>query len=236
MITVGTTPPDARRAAVLTHRFDGVYATVGLHPGYSAEYTDKALVQATLRELAAMDKVVALGEMGFDRHYPEPSIETQRPALDWQLEVAAEIDLPIIIHNREATDDTLPVLRASGIDPARFVFHCFTGSDAELDAILAFGACVSFTGIATFSSASYLAAASARVPIERLMIETDSPYLTPAPHRKVRINEPQYVRFVAACLAERRGMEVGAFVSRMDANAERFFRLASKSRSGGAQA
>lgn len=236
MISVGTTPPDARRAVELTQRYAGVFSSVGLHPHYSAEYADKSLIQSTMRELAAMDKVVALGEMGLDRHYPTPSIDVQRRALDWQLEVAAASAMAIIIHNREATDDTLPVLRASGIDPARFVFHCFTGTDAELEAILAFGASISFTGIATFSSASYLADASTRVPIDRLMIETDSPYLTPAPHRKVRTNEPQYVRYVAACLAERRGMDVQAFVARMDANAERFFGLSAAARSGGAQA
>ncbi|MEL7089782.1 MAG: TatD family hydrolase, partial [Planctomycetota bacterium] len=128
-----------------------------------------------------------------------------------------------VIHNREATDDTLAMIADHGVDGARLVFHCFTGSVAEVEEILAIGARVSFTGIVTFGGAKAVAEASDRVPLDRLMIETDSPYLTPAPHRKVRPNEPKFVTHVAAFLAARRGISVAEFVAAVDDNAELFF-------------
>lgn len=225
MISVGTTPDDARKAVALAQRHVQVYATVGLHPHYAADWPDREPIDSAMRALASHPRIVAFGEMGLDRHYPDPPLTAQQRALDWQLQVAANIDKPIIIHNREATDDTLAALRASGIPPERFVFHCFTGSAAELEAILAFGAMVSVTGIVTFSSARDLAEAVRGVPLDRLMVETDSPYLTPAPHRKVRINEPRYVADVAAFLARDREMDVDAFTAQVDANAVRFFQL-----------
>ena len=133
--------------------------------------------------------------------------------------------MPIVIHSRQATQRLLSVLEASGIPGTRFVFHCFTGDDAELDSILTFGAMISFTGIVTFANARNLATSAARVPIDRLMIETDSPYLTPDPHRKVRPNEPRFVPFVAEFLAVQRGVEKHVFVEAVDENAVRFFGL-----------
>lgn len=227
MISVGTTPADAERARALSHRKPNIYFTAGLHPHYAQGYTDKAALLDALREKLADDKCVAIGEMGLDRHYPDPPFDLQRRAFEWQLELAGEngFDKPIVIHNREATDDTLTVLRASGIAPERFVFHCFTGSADELDKILAFGAMVSLTGIVTFGSAKDLANATDRIPLDRLMIETDSPYLTPAPHRKVRPNEPKYVAEVARFLAQRREMSLEQFTAATGTNAERFFGL-----------
>ncbi len=229
MITVGTTPTDARKGLELTRRFENIYSTVGVHPHYADQCQDKQVVLDTMKELAADPKVVALGEMGLDRHYPDPPIEMQKTLLDWQLEVCHELsDMPIIIHNREATDETIAQLSASGIDPTRFVFHCFTGQLDELEKILAFGAMVSFTGITTFKSAPYLAEAAKIMPADRIMIETDSPYLTPAPHRKVRPNEPRYVACVAAFIAQVREMSPADFVELVDANAQRFFKLPPK--------
>jgi len=228
MISVGTTPADAERARALSQRKTNVYFTAGLHPHYAEQFTDKAALLDALREKLADDKCVAIGEMGLDRHYPDPPIDIQRRAFEWQLELASDVANfrgPVVIHNREATDDTLAVLRNAGVAPERFVFHCFTGTADELDAILGFGARVSFTGIVTFNSAKALAQASDRVPIDRLMIETDSPYLTPEPYRKVRPNEPRYVADVARFLADRRGMTLDEFTAVVDANAERFFGL-----------
>lgn len=228
MITVGTTPADARKALVLAQQHANVYATVGLHPHYAEPGVDLAALDEAMRSLADEAKVVAVGEMGLDYHYPDPPRELQREVFEAQLETVQAMDdatLPIIIHNRKATDDVLAMIRASGLPGERFVFHCFTGSAEELDAILDLGAMLSLTGIVTFSSARDLAEASDRVPMERLMVETDSPYLTPEPYRKVRPNEPRYVVEVAKFLAARRGMALEAFVVQADANAERFFRL-----------
>lgn len=231
MISVGTTPADAEKARALSQRKPNIFFTAGLHPHYAEGYTDKAALLDALREKLADPKCVALGEMGLDRHYPDPPFDLQQRVFDWQLELASEkgdkylFTKPIVIHNREATDDTLAMLNTSGIDPTRFVFHCFTGSADELDKILAFGAMVSLTGIVTFPSARDLAEATDRIPLNRLMIETDSPYLTPAPYRKVRPNEPKYVADVAEFLADLRVQPLDEFVAKVDANAERFFRL-----------
>ncbi len=226
MITVGTTPADARKAVALTRRYDNIYATAGLHPHYAGEWTSPTLLTEALRELLTETKVVALGEMGLDRHYPDPPIAQQRAAFAAQLELANELSsLPIIIHNREATDDTLAMIADSGLPGERFVFHCFTGTPDEVEAILAIGAMVSFTGIITFKNAKAIAEASDRVPLDRLMIETDSPYLAPEPHRKVRPNEPKYVVHVAKFLAKRRGMGLSEFTATVDSNAQRFFGL-----------
>lgn len=230
MITVGTTPADAVRAKALTQRFDNLWFTAGVHPHYAEQFSDVAMLHDSLNEKLADPRCVAIGEMGLDRHYPDPPMAAQKNAFRWQLELMTDkqspaSQLPAVIHNREATDETLELIRAAGIPGERFVFHCFTGIADDLDKILAFGAMVSFTGIVTFGSAKALAEASDRVPLERLMIETDSPYLTPNPYRKVRPNEPRYVAEVAKFLASRRGLTLDDFVAQVDANAERFFNL-----------
>ncbi len=226
MISVGTSPADARKALELAEQYACVYVAAGLHPHHApapAPGSDSMLME--LRELLAHPKVVALGEMGLDWHYPDPSREHQRAAFASQLTLMDHFRGPGVIHNREATDDTLAIIREAGIAGDRFVFHCFTGKRDELDAILDLGAMVSFTGIVTFKNAADLAEASDHVPLDRLMIETDSPYLTPIPHRKVKINEPRYVVHVAEFLAGRRNMSVPDFTAAVDANAVRFFSL-----------
>ncbi len=239
MISVGTTPDDALKAVALAERRDNVFATVGLHPHYSAQWPDLATLVQAIQRLSAHPRVVAIGEMGLDRHYPDPPIDDQKRAFAAQLETVKSLPsepsssepgrvgpvLPIIIHNREATDETVGMIRDSGLPGDRFVFHCFTGKRDELDAVLDLGAMVSFTGIVTFKNARDLADCAARVPADRIMVETDSPYLTPEPHRKVRPNEPRYVPYVARFLAERRGVPEAEFVKQVDANAERFFGL-----------
>lgn len=225
MVSIGTSLDDSAKAVALTARHPQVCATVGIHPHHTPTCTDRPRLHAELTRLAAAPKVVALGEMGLDWHYPDPPRQAQREVLAWQLEwMHTQPNLPGVIHNREATADVLPMLRDSGLAPQRFVFHCFTGSDAELEAILDYGAMVGFTGIVTFKNAATLAAAAARVPLERLLIETDAPYLTPEPYRKIKVNEPRHVATVAQFLAQRRGMSVADFTAATDANARRFYR------------
>ncbi|MEM8782024.1 MAG: TatD family hydrolase [Planctomycetota bacterium] len=234
MVSVGTTPDDARKAIALAQRFEGVFATAGLHPHYASlgRHFDGewsvwlSWLADRLRELIVLPEVVAIGEMGLDYHYKEPDPSDQRAAFATQLAVMREMpEINGIIHNREATDDTLAVLADEGVDASRFVFHCFTGSPAEVEKILEAGAYVGFTGIVTFGSAKDVAEASDRVPLDRLLIETDSPYLTPAPFRKVRPNEPKYVARVAEFLAERRGVSTAELTAATDANAERLYGL-----------
>ena len=225
MISVGILPDDTRRAIGVAQRFDNVFATAGIHPHYADRFDDSHAVIETLRELAADPDVVAVGEMGLDKHYPDPPIEQQVRLLEWQLDAAADLDKPVVIHNRKATEQMLEILSASGVAPARCVFHCFTGTAGELDAILAFGASVGFTGITTFKNAADIADCAVRTPIERLLLETDSPYLAPEPYRKVRPNQPRYVRDIARFIAERRGVSERDLTDHADANACRLFRL-----------
>lgn len=236
MITVGVTPDDARNAFALAQSHANVFATAGVHPLYADQATDRDEIAATLTELIAEPRVVALGEMGLDYHYNEPPVADQRQVFIWQLDLIAGLDAtdttgnagsgkPIVIHNRKATDDVTAMIRDSGIAGERFVFHCFTGSHEDLDKILALGAMVSFTGITTFKNAKEVAECAARMPDDRIMVETDSPYLTPEPHRKIWPNEPRFVPDVARFIAEQRGMDAEEFIAMVDANAERFFGL-----------
>ena len=233
MITVGTTPADAANAVALAHAHDGVNATVGLHPHHCDEGADRAALRDVMQRYAGDARVVALGEMGLDYHYDDPPRDVQQRTFQWQLEIAAELsagdaaagEMPLIIHNRKATDDVLAMIGDSGLAGERFVFHCFSGDREAARRILDIGAMISFTGIVTFKNATDVADAADHVPMERLMVETDSPYLTPAPYRKLRPNEPRYVVEVARCLAERRGMSFEEFTAQADANAARFFAL-----------
>ncbi|BAM03247.1 TatD family hydrolase [Phycisphaera mikurensis] len=226
MVSIGTGPADSVAAIQVARRFPGVvFATAGIHPLHAGEVGDVAAATAELRLLSVAEEVVALGEMGLDAHHDRPPMAVQRAAFAAQLTLAEETALPVVIHSREAIPETIEMIRATGLPADRFLFHCFSGTVRDLDAILAFGAGIGFTGIVTFPGAAAVAEASDRVPLDRLFLETDSPYLTPAPHRKVRINEPKYVPRVAALLAGRRGLAVEALAAACDRNASRFYGL-----------
>ncbi|MEO0586893.1 MAG: TatD family hydrolase [Planctomycetota bacterium] len=226
MISVGTGAADAAAAAALSERRAEVFATAGLHPLHVEQGLDIDAEVAGVRLLLDRPRVVALGEMGLDFHYGDPPVDLQRAALAAQLNLANEPaarELPIVIHSRKSSDAVLEILDQHGVDAGRCVFHCFTGTAAEAERVVAAGACVGFTGIVTFGNATEVAEASDAVPPDRLLIETDSPYLSPQPVRKVRPNEPKHVVHVAEFLAKRRGMTVDALTGATDANAKRLF-------------
>lgn len=232
MISVATRDTDARQAIDLASQHEGIFATLGIHPHEAQAWQDPHQIAAMFTELSTRPGVVAFGEMGLDWFYNDPEPDVQRRCFELQLQWICDhatrdagTDLPIVIHNRQATDHTLAMINASGLPGERFVFHCFTGTREELEQILNLGAWISFTGIVTFKNSKDLAEASDLVPIDRLMVETDSPYLTPEPHRKVRPNEPKFVKDVAAFLAARRNMPPADFIAQMDRNARTFFRL-----------
>jgi len=227
-IIIGTTLDDGDALQMIAEHHDEVWFTIGLHPHDAQRWADRSQdLEQVLSRFAGHPRCVAIGEMGLDLHYNDPPLDVQIKAfaaqLDWIKATACE--KPIVIHNRKATDQTLSVLKASGLPGDRFVFHCFTGSPDEVDAILDFGATVGFTGVVTFKNAADVREAFDRVPLDRLLIETDSPYLTPEPYRQVRPNEPRYVAEVAKFLAKRRQLSLKAFVAQVDANAERLFGL-----------
>ncbi|MBL1216070.1 MAG: TatD family deoxyribonuclease [Planctomycetes bacterium] len=222
-ITVSTTSQDVLEAAGLARRFANVWFTSGVHPLNCDEPIDWPTVVAA----AADPKCVAWGELGLDRHYDRPPFHLQQQVLHDQLAVISDsrIALPIVVHCRKAFDDLLPILRQSGLPADRFVFHCFTGNPDEARQVLDFGAWISFTGIVTFTNASAkpIREAARMVPGDRIMIETDAPFLTPEPHRKIRTNEPQYSIATARNVAALRSEPWDEFHARINANTSRFF-------------
>ncbi|MEX2672756.1 MAG: TatD family hydrolase [Phycisphaeraceae bacterium] len=225
MISVGTTPADAAKARDIADRRPQVFFSAGIHPHYVDKADESELPY--MAELANEERCVAFGEMGLDYHYDKPPRDLQQRLFNAQLEAIrySEINKPIILHCRKAVDDTLAMLRASGLSADRFVFHCFTETPGEMRKVLDFGAMVSFTGIVTYKNAPEVREACLLVPDDRIMVETDAPYLSPEPFRKVRPNEPRYVTATAAFLAELRKTDPQAFEQQLDTNARRFFRL-----------
>ena len=219
MVTVGTDLVTSRDAVALAGRHDeDVYATVGLHPHDASRFDDEwdALVA-----LAAFARVVAVGECGFDLHYRHSSEEEQERAFRAQVALARTLDTTLVIHTREAWDETFRVLADEELPP-RIVFHCFTGGPDEARRALDTGAFLSFSGIVSFRNASDVRAAAAFAPLARVLVETDSPYLAPAPHRG-RPNEPALVGFVGAALADAVQRPVAEVAAATVANARAAF-------------
>jgi TatD DNase family protein len=220
VITIASDVADARAALVLAASRPGVWTTAGVHPHAAA--ASRPVPVAALRELAVRPECVALGEMGLDYHYDTSPRPVQRRVFAAQLELAAELGMPAVVHSRSADDDTLAAIREAGRD-VRGVLHCFTGGHDLLAAALEAGWYISFTGLVTFRGFAGDSLVRAVAP-DRLMIETDSPYLAPVPHRGRR-NEPAYVTEVAAALARSRGVDVTVLATETTAAARSFYAL-----------
>jgi TatD DNase family protein len=226
MVSVSVGSDDAAAALDLARRDPRIWCTAGVHPLHSDEAIDWAL----LAEVGTDPRCVAWGELGLDRHYARPPLDLQARVLETHLEFIRERSAagwakPVIVHSRKAVRELLPRLAESGLPPERFVFHCFTEGPKEAREVLDFGASISFTGVLTFRNAPAVAEAARLVPLDRAMVETDSPYLAPEPHRTLRPNEPRLVGFVAARLAEIHGLPPAEIEAILDANAIRFFGL-----------
>ncbi len=211
MITVGTDAEHSRQAIEVARAHDGVWATVGVHPHDA--------VQGTEAIVALLDEpeVVAVGECGLDYFYEHSPRPAQREVFAAQIHLAHERDLALVIHTRDAWDDTFDILAAEGV-PERTVFHCFTGGPDEARRGLDLGIRLSFSGIITFPSGQDLRDAAAICPLDRVLVETDSPYLAPVPHRG-RPNRPALVPLVGAAVAAARGVDVEAVAEATWANA-----------------
>jgi TatD DNase family protein len=218
MVCVGTGLETSKQALALASRYDDVYATVGLHP-HDAKDLDDAW--DGLAALADADRCVAIGEAGFDLHYEHSPHAEQEQALRRQIQLAKKSDRPLMIHSRNAWDDTFRVLDSEGV-PARTIFHCFTGGPDEARAALDRDCYLSFSGIVSFKTAEDVRAAAALAPGDRVLVETDSPYLAPVPHRGMP-NEPAFVSIVGGALAAARGVEVREIADLTRANAARVF-------------
>ena len=226
IVSVGADLPSSRANVALAARHQGVWAAVGVHPHEAAGLDAAAL--AELRALASRPRVVAIGEIGLDFYRDRSPRPAQREAFQAQLRLAAELALPAIVHDREAHDEVLATLRewvgATG-PRARGVLHCFSGEEALAAAAIALGFYVSLAGPVTYANARRLQALAASLPLERLLVETDCPYLPPAPHRGQR-NEPALVALVAEKVATLRGLPLAEVAAATTANAQRLFGLA----------
>lgn len=200
-----------------------VWFMAGVHPHEARNAAAGYL--AEIEQLAGDPKCVALGEMGLDYHYDFSPRPDQQRVFAEQLDLARRLGQPVVIHTREALDDTLDILKASGVDGGRALFHSFTEGPDRARRALEFGAMISFSGIVTFKPAEALRQTAAMVPIERMLIETDAPYLSPEPVRKMKTNEPANVAYVAGFLAALRGMALEQFAQLTTASATRFFGL-----------
>jgi len=224
MLTIGTGdgPPDLAAAIRVAECYPAVLATVGVHPNDAAKLDLN--VFKNLEELLRHPKVVAMGEIGLDYHWGVPK-ETQMPLFRRQLEIAQEARMPIVIHTRDAWEDTLAVLEQHWA-PTELpcVMHCFTGDVPKAQRCLDLGFYLAFGGVATFPKATDVREAARIAPADRLLVETDSPYLAPVPFRGKR-NEPAYVVHTARTIAEVRGVPMDQLASETTANFERIFGL-----------
>ena len=220
-IGTGDGPPDLEAAVRLADRYPFVYATVGVHPHEASRVAEDTY--ARLRDLAALPKVVAFGEIGLDYHYDFAPADVQQHVFRAQLSLAREVDLPVVIHTREADNDTVRMLREEGGGRMRGVLHCFTGGPSLARAGLDLGFYISLSGIITFPKADELRETVRAVPLDRVLIETDSPFLAPVPYRGKR-NEPAYVARVAEALGELHGITADDVRRRSAANFHALFR------------
>jgi TatD DNase family protein len=222
MVTIGAGGSLAAndRAIALADAHPQIYATVGVHPHEAAVVTDAVL--ATIRALATHPKVVAIGETGLDYYYDNSPRPQQRAAFAQFIQLARDIGRPIVVHLRDADSDALAIMAAEGARDAGGVIHCFSGDAASARAFLDLGFHISFSGIVTFKTADALREAARCVPLDRLMVETDAPFLAPIPHRGRR-NEPALVVQTAAVLAEVRGEPLDVVAENTRRNTERLF-------------
>ena len=221
VVDPGCDLPSSRAALALAEKYPFVYAAVGYHPENCAPYVPADL--DVLRELASHPKAVAVGEIGLDHYWEEnPPRELQRQVFRAQMALAEELDLPVIVHDREAHADSLAIVRE--FPRVRGVFHCFSGSAEMARELVKLGWMISFTGVITYKNARRAVEAAQAVPLERLMIETDSPYMAPVPRRGTR-NDSGNVSLICRRLAEIKGISCEACERTTWENGKRFFQI-----------
>ncbi len=224
IVNVGFDLPSSREAVALAGRCPGCFAAIGVHPHEARTFDKRA--EEDLRQLARDARVVAIGETGLDYHYEFSPREDQRRAFSALLALCHEAQLPAIIHDRQAHEDTLAVLAEVGVPPRGAVLHCFSGDAHLAEKCVEQGLYIGVTGIVTFRNAEQLRQVVRSIPLERLLVETDCPYLAPAPYRGKR-NEPAFVRFVVEEVARLRGLDFEEVAHVTAQNARRLFALPS---------
>jgi len=219
IIENSTSPADMREAVRLAESHKKIYAAVGVHPHSASEYTPE--VENEIKSLAGGAKVVAIGEIGLDFHYDFSPRDVQEKVFAAQIQLAKQLDLPVVVHSREASQATFDILCGTGV---RGELHCFSGSAETAMRYVEQGFYIAFGGSLTFKNAKKTVEAAGAVPLERLLIETDCPYLAPEPMRG-QTNQPAYVRYVAEKLAQIKGLPTAEIASITKQNAMRLYHL-----------
>ena len=222
-ITIGTDLADSQKAVELAGRFENMFATVACHP-HNAKTADQPTI-TQIKELAQNKKVVAIGETGLDLHYAFSTPQQQQDSFIRHIEIAKELKLPVVIHSREAFDETMEILEANESGLKGLVFHCYSGNRRQAKIILDKGWYISLTGVVTFKNAETTREVAKYVPLDRLMIETDAPYLSPEPMRKQKVNEPALLIHTAKFVAALRGMELAKFAEAVTTTTKQFFAI-----------
>lgn len=222
IVVVGFDKPTITRAMELIEEYDFIYAAIGWHPVDAIDMTEEDL--SWIKELSSHEKVVAIGEMGLDYHWDKSPKDVQKEVFRKQIALAKEVNLPIIIHNRDATEDVVTILKEEGAEEVGGIMHCFAGSAEVARQCMDMNFYISFGGPVTFKNAKKPKEVAKEIPNDRLLIETDCPFLTPHPFRGKR-NEPSYVKYVAEQLAELKGLTYEEIASITTENAKRLFRM-----------
>src|SRR5699024_2835425 len=221
MVVVGFDEETIPLAIEIAEAYESIYAAVGWHPVDAIHFDEKKHLDY-LRQLSEHPKVVALGEMGLDYHWDTSPKNIQKDIFKKQISLAKDIDLPIIIHNREATADVISVLEEEQASTVGGIMHCFSGTVAEMKQCVALNFHISLAGPVTFKNAKEVKEVAREIPLDRLLIETDAPYLAPHPYRGKR-NEPAYVTLVAKEIARLRGLDYEELCHITTRNALKFF-------------
>lgn len=223
VINIGADLKTSISSLELAKKYDNIYAAVGVHPHSAKEVTEETLDK--LKEMAKEDKVVAIGEIGLDFYYDNSPRDIQRKWFKEQLELAKEVNLPVVIHSRDATQETFDTIKESQDGNLRGVLHCFSGSPEMAEEYIKLGFYISLGGPVTFKNARVVREVAKAIPLDKLLIETDCPYLTPEPYRGKR-NEPMFVKYVAEKIAEVKGISFEEVVRATNRNTKELFGIA----------
>ncbi|MGC6767313.1 TatD family hydrolase [Enterococcus sp. LJL51] len=223
MAVVGFDTPTITKSLALSQEYPNIHSIIGWHPTEAGSYTKE--IEAQLQQQLTNPKVVALGEIGLDYYWMEDPKELQAKVFRRQIAIAKEMNLPISIHMRDAIEDTYQILKEEDVRDIGGIMHSYSGDDEWMKRFLDLGMHISFSGVVSFKKATDVQEAAANAPIDRLLVETDAPYLAPVPYRGKR-NEPGYTRYVVEKIAELRNMEWEELAKQTTKNAHKLFRIA----------
>lgn len=222
MNVVGFDELTIQAALDLADAHEQIYATIGWHPTEASTYNDE--VEQRLRRQLQHEKVVALGEIGLDYHWMTAPKEVQEQVFRRQIALSKELDLPFVVHTRDALEDTYAIIKSEGVGPRGGIMHSYSGSLEMAERFIELGMSISFSGVVTFKKATDIQEAATHLPLDKILVETDAPYLAPVP-RRGRENRTAYTRYVVDKIAELRGLSVEEVASATYTNAQRLFGL-----------